>query len=310
LCAFAASVRERWYLAAVSCGLAVLFRPDAGLAAVLVLGSCLWRLRFAAIRPVLTFLLVALPWPIFAALYYGSPLPQTALTKFQRTPLFPYFMHELGHPSQRLLWHDAALAFSVVVMGLAIWGACRAWRQGAWLLPAYGLAHAAAYLYLRPFVQHTWHLYPWALTVCTCVFIRLASLPMPARAATLVRAALSGGLLFVSVYRFAREGQTLDAGYWTGQRDSVYRRIAAELQVRARPSEEFASVEVGTIAFYSDLPAYDLGGLITLPGDPMQDHPVRFLVVDKAYPQLKPRVPPLLVETEGNFEASVFELRR
>lgn len=307
---FALAVRERWILAAISCGLGVLFRPDAGLAAVLVLGACIRQLRLRALRPVLAFLLVALPWPIFASVYYGSPLPQTALTKFQRSGLFQYLMHELGYPSQRLLWHGAPLWFTFVVMALAGWGACRAWRRGAWLLPAYGLLHAAAYLHLRPFVQHAWHLYPWSVAVCACSCIGLASLPGSARAFSFARAGLCAGLLLISLYRFSVEARTLDAGYWTGQRDAVYRRIAAELVARARPGEEFASVEVGTIAYYSDLTAYDLGGLVTLPGDSMRDHAVRFLVVDKAYPQLKPAAAPSFVATEGGFEASVYEFRQ
>ena len=307
--------REHWYSAAISCGIAVLFRPDAALAAALILGVCLWRQRLRGLGPCILFVALCLPWTMFASSYYGSPLPQSALTKFQRAPFLPYLMHVLSYPSQRLLWPESGVVAAWCALGLAGCGAWTLVRRGLWLLPAYGLLHATAYSILRPFIQHGWHLYPWVLACCACMAIGLA--PIALNGATLrlrvlhvIRVALCVGLLSIAAWRLSTEVQQLAAGYWTGQRDTAYQRIARFLRARAARGNAFASIEVGTIGYYSDLRAFDLGGLVTRPGEPIAGHGVRFLVVDKLYPNIRPLVPPIFVASEGEFRAEVFELPR
>jgi hypothetical protein len=310
-----ASLQRRWQVAAISCGLAVLFRPDASLAAALVLGSCVAQQRTRAWRPLAIFLGIALPWPLFAWWYYGSPVPQTALVKFQRVELVPYLFHELSYPSVRLLWPGSGAGFAWCALALAIWGAVRLIRRGLWLLPAYALLHAAAYLYLRPFLAHGWHLYPWVLMFCVCALAGLSPLRSEhdtgsgGLALRVAASALCLGLLACSAWRFVDEARTLDRGYWTGQRDAVYRRVAADLRASARPGDWFASVEVGTIGYFSRLSAFDLGGLVTRADDSMSAHPVRFIVVDKAYQQ-RPPVPPRFVVSEGEFLAHVYDMQQ
>jgi hypothetical protein len=306
-------VREqRWLLAAVSCGAAVLMRPDAWLAAAVLLPVGCWRLRMRVLGPVAVFLGIVLPWPLFATFYYGSPVPQTAITKFQRVGLVEYFIHELSYPGVRLLWQGPAV--SLTLLALAAVGAVRLvrYRQGLTPLLVYGALHGAAYLVLRPFTEHSWHLYPWTLVFCVCALAGVA----PRAPAGLypvvywVQAAALVLVLSMTGVRFAAESQTLARGYWTGQRDVVYQRIAMYLRAHAKPGEWFASVEVGTLGYFSGLPAYDLGGLVTrLDADPMSDHPVRFIVLDKAYLAMAPSAPPVFSAREGDFSAYVYEMR-
>jgi hypothetical protein len=374
LLAFVAASRRRWILAAVGCGLGVLFRPDAVLAAGLVLGESLWRsidragvceplrpgaasrpledralpagslehpasspralragalpgvlddhaslrARVRAFLPCAVFLAIALPWPLFASGYFGSALPQTALTKFQRVQLFPYVMHELGYPSRRLLWSGAPLVFYFVTLALAGRGALLLWRRGLWQLPAYGLLHGLSYAYLRPFTEHSWHLYPCALVFCSCVVCGL--LPLRAAGAASRQAgsaalrysgvALCVVLLAIAFVRAADDAAHLSTGYWTGQRDAVYRRIAGYLRAHVPKGQRFAAVEVGTLGYYSDLPVYDLGGLVTPPDAPLDRSVVRFSVVDRAFPELKPSpsARPSFVARQGDFSAEVYDL--
>jgi len=69
-------------LAAFYLGLALLTRPDAGLIAVL---ACLFWFTQYGFKKTLHYcvivLAVVLPWVIFATLYFGSPIPQSLLTK-------------------------------------------------------------------------------------------------------------------------------------------------------------------------------------------------------------------------------------
>jgi hypothetical protein len=84
LWAFVAAKHERWHAAAAACALAALMRPDALLVAVVLGGACSWQLRGRALGPIAVFVLLLAPWMLFAAFYYGSPLPQSAVTKFHR----------------------------------------------------------------------------------------------------------------------------------------------------------------------------------------------------------------------------------
>ena len=53
---------------------------------------------------------------------------------------------------------------------------------------------------------------------------------------------------------------------WFGARDAVYREIAAHLRAHAAPADVVLSEEVGTIAYYSHRPMYDVIGLVTRGG--------------------------------------------
>jgi arabinofuranosyltransferase len=309
-CVFAQ--QQRWSSAAFSCGLAVLIRPDACLAALVLGASCAWQQRTRAWRPACVFLAIVLPWQLFAHWYYGSALPQSAITKFQRVGFADYLLHELDYPSIRWLWPGADVSRQLVALALAASGAWRLMRRREALmaLVIYGVLHAAAYLVLRPFTEHAWHLYPWTLVFCICAWAALAP-DSENQARPALRVAKLIALLLVlsfSVVHFVGDCRTLARGYWTGQRDLVYQRIAAYLHDHARPGEWFASVEVGTLAYYSGLPAYDLGGLVTRQDDPMRDHPVRFIVLDKAYLAMAPTLPPVFSAQQGNFVAYVYEL--
>ncbi|MET0386289.1 MAG: hypothetical protein ABW321_10045 [Polyangiales bacterium] len=314
-----AVTRERWSSAALLCGWAVLFRPDASLAAALVLGTCLVRCRRAALGPIALFVGVALPWSVFAQIYYGHFVPQTAAAKLHRAALEPYLVHVLTHPSARLLWSDSGAAVAWLVLGVMVCGAVRLWRRGQWQLPLLGVLHAAAYTYLRPFVAHTWHLYPWTLVFCvsTCVAIAPLSTAVgaspPSRVGSVLRwlgAAGCAGLVLIAALRLSDEATTLADSYWHGQRDQVYRRLADYLRAHARAGDGFASVEVGTIAYYSDLPAHDLGGLVTTP-EMARSRPLpRYLVLDQLYARLAPPIAPLLTERVGDFVARIYEVPR
>jgi hypothetical protein len=313
LFAFVAADRGRWYATAGLAALATLVRPDAWLAA-LVLGTwCIWQRRRAALGPCALFMLLAGLWPVFAIGYYGSPLPQTALTKYHRSTFVEYLTHELTYPSGLLLPEISPALQVGVMLGLAITGAVLLLRRAPRLAPfvLYGVAHALAYLQLRPFTVHQWHLYPWVLVSClmswsALVLIARWCLEHAKRAGYWAVVLVSVGLIANQAIRFADAAQNLDARYWTGERQATYVEIAKYLTEHARPGEWFGSVEVGTIAYYSNLPAFDFGGLVTRPYERLEQHPVRFLVVDKLYMQRDMPVRPVFQSQHGEFLAVVY----
>jgi hypothetical protein len=109
--------------------------------------------------------------------------------------------------------------------------------------------------------------------------------------------------------RTLRAALAQDEEYWNGARDHTYRRAADYLGAHAEPGDRFASIEVGTLAYYSRLAAYDLGGLVTdLQRDAMVDRDVRWLVLDKRYLRHAPPTPPVYSALRGDFETFVYYL--
>lgn len=313
LFAFAAAERRHWYATAALAATATLMRPDAWLAALVLGAWCVWERRRRALGPAALFLVLAAAWPVFALRYYGSPLPQSALTKYHRSAFLEYLVHELRYPSGVFLPDITPAVRVSVMLFLAITGAVLLLRRCPRLTPfvIYGVAHALAYLQLRPFTVHQWHLYPWVLLLCVLswsaiVLIAQASAARGQRTLYWATMSASVALIAFQVVRFAGAARSLDASYWTGQRQATYVEISKYLAEHANAGEWFGSVEVGTIAYYSNLPAFDFGGLVTRPYERLQEHPVRFLVVDKLYMQRDTPVRPVFQSQHGDFLAVVY----
>ncbi len=79
--AFAADREERLTLLGVALGLLMVVRPDGALAALVLLAARAVRERRLPWRPALLAGLVVAPWLLFAALYYGSVVPNSVFAK-------------------------------------------------------------------------------------------------------------------------------------------------------------------------------------------------------------------------------------
>ena len=313
LFAFVAADRRAWYATAVLAAIATVLRPDAWLAALILGSFCIWERRRQALGPCAVFLGLAVLWPLFAWQYYGSPLPQSALTKYHRSSLLEYLIHELTMPSAVFLPDMAPPLRICLMVALAITGGVQLLKRAPRLAPfvIYGIAHALAYLQLRPFTVHQWHLYPWVVVLCVLSWSALigfarASAERARRAPYWIAVIACAGLALVQVVRFADAARELDARYWTGQRQATYVEISKYLAKHAAPGDWFGSVEVGTIAYYSNLSAFDFGGLVTRPYSRLEQFPVRFLVVDKLYMQRDSPARPVFQSQHGEFLAVVY----
>jgi hypothetical protein len=313
LWALCAAQRRRWPAAAALAALACLMRPDALLLAGLLAMDCVRQEGKRARGPAGVFALLTLPWVGFAWLYYGSPLPHSAVEKFQRALFAPYCEHALRLVAETVL----PVARSQPWFALAwAWVAGAAWllarrERALRIVVLYALLHLAAYLVLRPFTGHDWHLYPLNLIA---VVVASGGLSLFAAKGRRVATRAGASLLWVALMllvtrRSAEAARTYRDSRWTGGRDGTYREVAAYLKQHASPGDHFACVEVGTLAYYSNLPAYDLGGLVTdLRHVNMADRPVRWLVLDRTYLSHAPAWPPVFRSSVGDFEAFVYHL--
>lgn len=313
LAALAMAMEGRWRSAAFLAGLAVLFRPDALVFALPLAALCVYELRSKALVPAAIFLGVFVPWLLFATHYYGTPLPLTAATKFQRATFGEYAAHIGAHLGTYV--HPTSPVFRWLVWGLALGGAVRLARVNRWyaLLAAYPFLHYAAYLKLRPFTVHTWHLYPAEAMLVVFAMVGLGAWVDGARRSTrwLATAVAASILLSASFYTAARIA-THESSRWTGGRDCAYREVAAFLEAHGdRDREYFAAVEVGTVAYLSDFSAMDLGWLVSRPGELLREGELRWLLVDPIYHFMVPEGAPLAFASEcGGFRAELYDLWR
>lgn len=287
LLALVAAQRNRWKAAAALSALAGLFRPDAYLMAALLGGCCLYQLRRRALAPAGIFLGITAPWLVFATHYYGSPLPLSFGAKFQREAVSDYLMHELLHSSRTWLPLSDAPGWLVALCTwpLVVAGAVMLVRKGGLLalLPVYGFLHLGAYLYLRPPHPHAWHLYPALCALGACMCLAIAATAVAARSPTRWPAGLAFLLVLgLTTQRTVRTALDHPRAYWIGGRHHAYLAVADFLREHGDPGrEDFAAVEVGTIAYYADFPVFDMARLVTRSSGVPDGRVIRWVVLDK-----------------------------
>jgi arabinofuranosyltransferase len=252
-------------LAAALAGLAGLFRADATLAAIALVPLVLRTERPRLVRAAAAYALVALPWPIFAWLSFGTPFPASLAAKAYHTPWPDYAVHVLRHGSKVLLARPDGLAV-VGAWLLALAGAAMLTRKDRLLavIPFWLFLHTLAYVVLRPDVAYVWHLYPTVALLAILALAALADLGSVGGRVGRAAGLFALGLMAVLYAGRTVQGQTYSrAGYWAGARHAVYESLGRYLAQRAAPDERIAAVEVGTIAYYSDRPMHDWAGLVT-----------------------------------------------
>ena len=309
----ALAARGRAGGAAVLGGIGVLLRPDAALAvaAIAILLAARDGVRAAVRFAVVAALLVA-PWLIFATVYFGTPLPNSAAVQFQRSELLPYLVHAFSLAASTLVPVESS-ALAWVVAGGALLAAVllvlRSRDFGLHGLALYGALHLTAYSFLRPQIGHDWHLYPSTLiaVVLGMVGVWGITLRLPPRLRPAMQRALCVALPLAFGLRFAADAVSQRGELWFGARDQAYRKVAGLLAARSNPEDRFASPEVGTIAYLTELRAFDLVGLVSR-HDVAVDGPVRWVVLDPTFLHYAPPVEPLEVVDAGDFRAVVFEV--
>jgi arabinofuranosyltransferase len=312
LWAFVAAKHARFTLAAALAALASLVRPDALLVAALLGAVCIYEQRARALKPLAVFLALFLPWVMFATAYYGSPLPQSLLTKFHRAAVLEYFAHMVRVTGETALPYARRAPWLVPAWCAIVLGAVTLARRDRTLalLCLYAVLHAAAYLFLRPFVGHDWHLYPLQLSASLLTLGGFALLTQQARARLSRRLATEAFVVLVlaAVVRTSVMAATYRDDGWTGARHEVYLRLARYMIDHCDPGEAFASVEVGTLAYYTHLRVYDMGGMVTDIRHITGDSTVRWLVLDEHYMWMAPHWEPVHYAGNQRFKAYLFHI--
>ena len=277
--AFASYARKRYLLTASFSALAVLTRPDGILVPLILAIDYLINMPASSLRnpqsllralpwrAIGVFVLLILPWILFAWIYFGDPLPVTLAAKQHQGAMSisqrfgTGFISLLqGFGSQWPYWISAVLALAGLV-----WCICKARR---WMLfLAWPILYFAAYALLG--VSR----YFWYYTPLVPGFLVLVGLGLTAIQHLLnnsannfitrypwISASLSGFLLIsLALFQFGSLWQLRSNA---DPRFPVYRDIGLWLKENTPPEAQIGTIEVGIIGYFADRPMLDFAGLI------------------------------------------------
>jgi hypothetical protein len=97
------------------------------------------------------------------------------------------------------------------------------------------------------------------------------------------------------------------AAYWNGARDGAYRKTADLLLTHTQAGDVIASDGVGAFGYYTELPMYDLGGLITTNPSLKSNVPgLRWFVANRNFLTRPQETHPTRIFEEAGFKVFAF----
>ena len=263
------AIHRRYGLAGAVFGLAFLARGDALILAGVAGLAALWRERRLPWRMVGGFLLVFIPWAIYAYLTFGSPLPATLGVKRAHRALgaWPHitfgFWTWLVHSPPAL---QVRFWTSVVGAGIGLVLFVRERRVWGLVILAWGVLYALGYLLLNvPF--YAWYATTLLISLALGAGLGLARLGMDAHRG---KKMLAWGLITLLLISgaWAMVAKTHRIKTWRNPKIEAYLAAADWLKTHTPEDTTVGFIEVGTIAYFSDRQIIDLLGLVTPGAEP------------------------------------------
>lgn len=305
---------ERATAAAVTSALLFLTRPEGALLAGMLIAHQWLRRRRAPVAPAAAALALALPWLLFAALYYGDILPKTLGAKEGESIVSPWRYLDLlrevyADAGGSLLaawspWLAETIAGPLLLIALLIAGATALLRRRAalWPLIAFPLCSLLGYAGIGSLPGYTWHYYTLnilgafllALGVHAVLagagrLCRRAVDRLPATVGVVLRRQPASALLVVipvlalTLPVLRNTSQQVAHRAEPTDRQQGLENIGEWLAERYHPSTSVLVREVGHIGWVSGLHIVDRGGLVT-PG--LRYDVPRRVAVEKFLPDL------------------------
>ena len=246
--------------AAVLAALAVLTRPEGALVAGIVVVSTLTeavRGRLgAALRQVAVMAAVAAPWFVFAALYFGSPVPNSVLAKAFQDSISARQWAEffvLRNPVVVLLWCGAAVGVGVGV---------RVRSRAVLLLGAWAAAYLVFFLGGRPPFLGAWYMQPAAMPA-----VILAAVGAGWVVARVLRGELRGAgavaLLWVALTAVVLPRSLETQAWYARAVEMVYRPLAEWARTETAAGAVIHAPDIGYLGYYSGRTISDASALVT-----------------------------------------------
>jgi len=264
--------------ATVTIALLALCRVDGLIWGSLVLGVTLLSNYRKPLKQAAALGAVLIPWVVFAALYFGSPIPNSVLAKGVVRPGREALLVDPVHFSRLSRWYisgtgfgtdDPLLPIWVVLMGLGAYAVWRKKRFELLLLPVFPPVYAVL-MYLGRAPMYRWYLVP---IIFCCVLLagagigRILSwaasrkLDWKLRAAVVAAAALTIPMITSLARDFPRQVRHLRRF----QENEVGLRRNVGLWLRNNTPEDasVAMEAIGYQGYFSDRRVIDMAGLVT-----------------------------------------------
>lgn len=270
LCAVEAYRSGRGKLCGVLLGLAFLTRYDACLFGLPILALTRRTEAKRVIPVILLGALVAVPWLVFATLYFGTPLPHTLGAKLGMTSFHRYVGATLRYGSE-LPGLEVPFAIRIVpLLALSAHGLLVLFRRCPPLFwfAVQAVVLTTVYAAIGSPSGHTWHVYgavlAFRLTLVAGSFGWLEE-----RKQVDVRWLLGVGWALAAVLCFRLEhlAKSYANDFWLGDRHRRYEEVAKYLDQNIPKNLVFLSSEVGTLGYLTDDRMIDPYGLINWTND-------------------------------------------
>lgn len=291
----AAYVAGRPRLAAALLALAVLVRPDALIAAGLLLAHMALRplvaksgaplaarLRGLPWSELAVFAAVLAPWVVFATLYFGSPLPQSVQAKVHAYSLdkFSALIRLLQHYSTPFFEHDVFGRFWPAVglplyLTLYLIGSLRLARRDDRVLPLaiYPAAYALVFSVANPLIFR-WYLAPPLPAYFLVILAGLGGIvsDLASRVgrqrvgqwATAVIAVMLLGSSLAAYTLHPDHGPDRPAPEMAWFKlELLYRQAADAVREELQPGDVIAAGDIGALGWFTGAPILDTVGLIS-----------------------------------------------
>lgn len=249
--------REKPLAAAVALAFAVLCRPDALLASVVVLGWTLRRSPRTALHAAALSAALIVPWVLFSIGYFHTIVPASLTAK----------AHARVTAGQSLMAFLARFAQGIylLVTPIATVGAALLLRRGREVFVAgavWWILYAAAFIVTGAFSYFPWYfvpLLPLYLAALGAGVEGLTRLLVPARAVTRLGLAIPLAASAFLLFKLPHDRETLNG--WFAGREFLYERVATR-ELRGTHCT-LAATEIGTLGYFYPGPVLDLVGLVS-----------------------------------------------
>ncbi len=241
-------------------GLAVLTRPEgillAGILGARVLARQLRGETNAARNSLAAFLGVTVPWFVFAFVFFGSPIPNSLLTKMLQESVtvrqwLDFFI--IRNPFVTALWAGAAVGS---VVGL------RRKCEPCAVLGLWAVAYLLFFLAGRPPFLGVWYFPPEALALTVLSAVGAVSV-LAWILRSPVRGALAAAFLFILVDVVVLPRSLASARWQRHVVDSVYRPMGDWFRTHSRPGDLVHCSDIGYLGYISQRTILDASGLVT-----------------------------------------------
>jgi hypothetical protein len=260
---FLAYARERNVQAAVLLALATLVRADGVLAVlVIVVDVLIVRRRPPPWRAILTYVVLLVPWFLFAWVYFGAPLPVTLAAK-QRQGMMaisePFFAGLLRQGRDDYWRYPVYRGHFILAAGGLLYGLM---RRHLWLLIiSWSLLYVAGYSALGV-TSYFWYYGPVIPGFVALIGLGVQALhqPIVRFAGRRVAAGAAGLVALTLLYP-----QTAGVRYFVEHRDTrlpSYQAAGEWLRAHTPLDASVGTLEVGVIGYYAQRRMIDFAGLL------------------------------------------------